>query len=898
MLLEWLARLHDWFRRDRLDAELREELRFHADRLEAEAAAAVGPDSVETQTASRRRLGNVTRIREEARDRWSWPWLEHILQDTHHTLRGLRRAPAFTLTVVLTLGLGIGANAAMFGLIDRLMFRPHPYLRAPSEVNRVYLQYTFQGETILNAGGHEYARFLDLARWTSSFSQHAGFTARTLPVGIGTETRERPVATVSGTFFSFFDAQPVAGRFFGPAEDTTPMGAPVAVLGYDYWQGGFGGSDVVGEMLRIQNLDYQIIGVAPRGFVGVAEGKAPDLFIPITTYAGSQAQNNDRRDYATGYNWGWMSILVRRNPGVSTAEASADLSTAYVRSWNAERELSPGTPPVETARPVAIAGPVRVTAGPSAGLESKTLLWVTGVAVVVLLIACANVINLMLARAVSRRRETAVRQALGVSRGRLLAQTVTESTILALLGGVAGVALAQWGGAALRGLYAEAGALDVVTDWRALGLAAAVTLVAGVATGVGSSLAAGHGDLTGSLKSGIRDGGGRRSGIRTGLLVFQTTLSVVLLIGAGLFVRSLDEVRSLRLGYDPDRILAATPNLRGAVLNPAEVRALGERLIAVSAAFPGVEAAALARGIPFWSENVTYLRVPGVDSVRRLGRFPYQTVTSDYFETMGTRILRGRPLEGTDREEAPRVAVVSEAMAAVLWPGREALGQCMYVGADTMPCTTVVGVAENAFQNSLTETQQDKYYLPMSQAGTGPPDALLIRITTDPETHAEALRAALQEEIPGDGYVTVQPFEDLIDAEQRAWRVGATLFAAFGGLALLVAAVGLYGVIAYSVAQRMHELGIRSALGARAANLVRLVVGQSVRLAGIGTLLGIGLALLGARWIQPLLFRQSATDPVVYGSVAAVLVGVALASSAAPALRATRADPNAALRSD
>ncbi len=895
MLREWLAQLHDWFRRDRLDAELREELRFHAERLEEEAPAA---GTIAETPAVRNRLGNVTRIREEARDRWSWPWLEHLLQDVRHTVRGLRRSPAFTLTVVLTLGLGIGANAAMFGLIDRLMFRPHPWLRAPSEVNRVYLQYTFRGETILNSGGHEYARYLDLARWTSSFSQHAGFTARTLPVGIGSEARERSVATVSGTFFSFFDARPVAGRFFGPAEDTTPIGAPVAVLGYDYWQSGFGGREVIGESLRIQNLDYQVIGVAPRGFVGVAEGEAPDLFIPITTYAGSQAGNDDRRNYATGYNWGWMSILVRRNPGVTTAEASADLSTAYVRSWNAERELSPGTPPVEIASPVAIAGPVRVTAGPSAGIESRTLLWVTGVAVVVLLIAGANVINLMLARAVSQRRETAVRLALGVSRGRLLAQTVTESIVLALLGGVVGVALAQWGGAALRGLYAEAGALDVVTDWRTLVMAAGVTLVAGLATGVGSSLAVGRGDLTGSLKSGIRDGGARRSRIRTGLLVFQTTLSVVLLIGAGLFVRSLDEVRSLRLGYDPDRILMATPNLRGAVLDADEIRVLGERLIDASNGFPGVEAAALSGGIPFWTENATYLRVPGIDSVRRLGRFPYQTVTADYFETMGTRILRGRPLEEADRAGTPRVTVVSEGMAAVLWPGRDPLGQCMHVGADTMPCTTVVGVAENAFQNSLTEEQQYKYYLPMSQFGGGPADALLVRFPTDPGPHAEALRAALQAEMPGDGYVTVQPFEGLIDAEQRAWRVGATLFAAFGGLALLVAAVGLYGVIAYSVAQRMHELGIRSALGARAANLVRLVVGQSVRLAGIGTVLGMGVALLAARWIQPLLFRQSATDPVIYGAVAAVLVGVALASSAAPALRATRADPNAALRSE
>ncbi len=892
---EWLARLVDWFRRDALDRELREELRFHAAQL-ARDARADGADDRAAVLAARRRLGNVTAVREEARDRWSWPWLDRIVQDARHAVRGLARSPGFTAAVVTTLGLGIGANAAMFSVIDRLMFRPYPYLRDPDQVHRVYLQQTYQRETSVAAAGHEYARYLDLARWSSTLSQTAAFTSQSMAIGVGADARERPVAMVSDTFFDFFDLRPAAGRFFHPAEDTTPGGAPVAVLGYRYWRQELGGRDVIGESIRVHDMVLEVVGVAPEGFVGVALDEPPDVFVPITTYAAAR-DGEDGRHYFDRYNWGWMSIMVRRAPGVSVDQASADLTAAFVRSWNKEREIAPGTPPVEIARPVAIAGPLKTAAGPSAGLEAKTLVWVAGVAVVVLLIACANVTNLMLARIIRRRRETAVRLALGVSRGRLMAQGLTESLILALAGCVTGLVVAQWGGAALRRLFVGTGRLDVVTDWRTLGLAVAAALVAGVVTGVGPALLAGRGDLTDSLKAGAREGGGHRSRTRTVLLVFQAALSVILLVGAGLFVRSLDRVRAIRLGYDAERVVMVAPRLRTVELSPVEARALGERLLAAATGVPGVDHAALVNSVPFWSSSSTYLRVPGVDSVRRLGRFTFQAATPDYFATMGTRVLRGRPFTAADREGTPRVAVVSEAMASVLWPGRDAIGQCMIIAADTMPCTTVIGVAENAFQRSLTTDQRFRYYLPIAQSGQVP-EAVLVRVKQNPGAQLEPLRLALQREMPGDAYVTTRTLESLIEGERRSWRVGATMFVAFGGLALAVAAVGLFGVITYDVARRRQELGVRSALGARAPDLARLVVSRSLRLAGSGTAIGIAIALLGSRWIEPLLFQQSPRDPVTYGAVGAVLLLVAVAASAIPAARAARADPSSALRSE
>ncbi|NOT07051.1 MAG: ABC transporter permease [Gemmatimonadales bacterium] len=893
---EWLARLHDWFRRDRLDRELGEELQLHREHLERDARAE-GVGAEEAVFAARRRLGQVTRYQEEARDRWSWPWLDHLRQDLRYAFRGLRRSPGFTTTVILTLGLGIGANAAMFGIIDRLMFRPFPYLRDPGAVHRVYLQWHDRGQRQLPTT-YQYTRYLDLLKWTTGFSQLAVVSHGRLAVGLGDVARERQIARVSASFFDFFDARPTLGRFFVAAEDATPMGAPVVVLSHAFWQSEYGGDDVVGKALQVGNVMSTIIGVAPPGFVGVGEPD-PAVFMPITTYAGSVSLPNDPSAYFTRYDLGWVNVIARRRPGVSVEEASADLSRAYLLSWNAERLIDPEVTPPELARPTAMAGPLKAAAGPLAGLESKTLRWVMGVAVIVLLIACANVTNLMFARVLRRQREIAVRLALGVSRGRLLAQALTESLLLAALGCLTGLAVAQWGGAALRRLYLPSvSSLDVFTDWRTLGAATALALAAGLITALGPAWLATHSDLATTLKAGAREGTYHRSRTRSALLILQGALSVVLLIGAGLFVRSLNNVRQMRLGYDAEPVLMASQSLRGLRLNDSARVALGRRLLEAARTVPGVERSTWVSSIPFWSTSTTAFFVPGVDSVRHLGRFTYQLSTPGYFATMGTRIVRGRAYDESDRAEAPRVVVVSEAMAGALWPGQDPIGKCMRIGADTMPCSTVIGVAEDAVQNSLTDDQRFRYYLPLDQFRPANGHTLLLRMRGSPIQQVEGVRRALQRVMPGQSYITVRPLDELLAGQRRSWQLGATMFVAFGFLALLVAAVGLYGVITYNVAQRMHELGVRIALGARSSHLVRLVVGQGVRFAVAGVTLGLGAALLGARWIQPLLFRQSATDPATYGVVAGLLLLVACAACVVPAVRATRADPNSALRSD
>ncbi|HEX7024431.1 MAG TPA: FtsX-like permease family protein, partial [Gemmatimonadales bacterium] len=498
-----------------------------------------------------------------------------------------------------------------------------------------------------------------------------------------------------------------------------------------------------------------------------------------------------------------------------------------------------------------------------------------------------------------RRRETAVRLALGVSRGRLLAQNLTESLLLALLGCAAGVAIAQWGGAALRRLFVRhISALDVVTDGRTLLVAAGLAVLGGLLTGIGPAVLAGRQNLAGSLKAGARDGGQHRSRTRSALLILQGALSVILLVGAGLFVRSLNNVRALRMGYDAEPVLLASANLRGMRLTDPEQEALGRRLLEAGQGMPGVEHAAWVSAAPFLSSSATGLYVQGIDSVRKLGRFTFQSTTPDYFRTMDTRILRGRSFTAADSRGAPLVAVVSESMGRALWPGEEALGQCMRVGSDTVPCTTVIGIAEDAVERRFSGEQKFMYYLPIDQYEPASGFALMLRMRGDPAAQQETVRRVLQRVMPGQGYVLVQRFSDIIDTQRRSWRVGATMFVAFGMLALLVAAVGLYGVITYDVAQRRHEIGVRIALGARSSDVVRLVVGQGVRFALLGVALGLGFALFGAKWIQPLLFEQSARDPATYGLVAFLLLIVAVLASSLPARRATKADPNTALREE
>ena len=823
---------------------------------------------------------------------------DNLWQDLKYALRGLRRQRGFATAVVLTLALGIGANAAMFAIVDRMLFRPPPMLTDPATAHRVYVYTTNRGKERASSG-YQYARYVDLTANTTSFSRTAGYSNRSLPVGVGDASREMQIGVVSASFFGFFDATPVLGRYFVAAEDSTPAGTPVAVLSYAFWESSFGGRrDALGEKIQIGPTIYTVIGVAPRGFVGLWPDQPPAAFIPITSYAAGTG-NSFRQAWWKTYNWGWMSMLAQRKPGVSIAAANADLSRAAQISYRQELDDNPKGSPIEMAKPHAIAASILSERGPNESSLAKVATWVGGVAVIVLLIACANVANLLLARALRRRREIAVRLALGVSRGRLLSQLFTESVVLAVLGGVVGVLIAQWGGGILRArLLPKTAGEPVYHDTRTLMFAGVAALVVGLLTGLAPALQATRANLTGDLKAGSREGTYHRSRVRVVLLVLQCALSLVLLVGAGLFVRSLRNVQSIRLGYDVAPIAMVDVRMRGVKLDSTASKELRDRLLAAAQSMPGVEGVTFQNATPFWSTWSSRLFVQGIDTVERLGEFDLNAVSPAYFTTLGTRIIRGHGFTDADRRGAPRVIVVSDAMAKRLWPDKDAIGQCIRVNADTMPCTTVVGIAEDIKSSNLANETAYFYYLPYEQNPGTPLPGLFVRVRGSAADQIEAIRRRLQREMPGASYVSVTPFSDVLTNKTSSWQLGAAMFAAFGLLALVLAAVGLYSVIAYNVAQRTHELGVRVALGAQATDVVRLVISEGLKLVSVGVVLGASTALVAGRWVKPLLFDVSPHDPAVVALVCATLVGVALAASWLPARRASRVDPQVALRSE
>ncbi len=891
-----------WVRRRDLERELASELDAHAELL-ARDLEHEGMSAAEARAEARRQVGSTLRAREASRDAWGFPALDALIHDVRYAIRGLRRSPGFTATVVITLALGIGANATMFAVIDRLMFRPFAYMRAPNDVHGVYMRTTLRGRTNTYATT-SYTRYLDFARASRSFSQIAPVSHWRLAVGTGQNTRVQHVDGVGAALFDFFDAKPVLGRYFTAVEDAAPDGTRVAVLSYAYWRSQFAGRNVLGEPMQIGLGKYTIVGVAPEGFVGTANsGSEPDLFIPIATVP-ANVNPGDRGAYRTAYIWDWTEIVVRRRAGVSDQAASTDLTNAFVQSRRVQRSINPVLTPDSIARPRAFEGSLRAWAAPDAGLESRVLLWVAGVAGIVLLIACANVANLLFARVLRRRREIAVRLALGVSRRRLVSQFIVEGALLALLGCAAGLFAAQWGGVAVqRFLLAQVTTSGFVLDWRTMGAAAVCAFASALLVAVGPAILATRSDLTGALKAGARGGVVQQSRIRSALLVAQGALSVMLLIGAALFVRSLRNVMSIPLGYDATNVVEAHLDFRGFETDSATSVAIRRRLVEAARSIPGAESATRVNSLLF-STNTAYLTVPGIDSVGRLGRFNFQMTTPEYFAVMKTRILRGRAFDASDRAGAPLVTVVSQAMGRVLWPNKDPIGQCIHVGWNSLrpdarpPCTTVVGIAEDAAMQTITDEQRFAYYIPVDQANPAWASTILVRLAPQVTDGPERVRRALQAAMPGDGFVVVRPMAELLDGSRRSWSLGAILFTTFGVLALIVAAVGLYGVVAYDVAQRRHEIGVRIALGASSRNVLAIVARQGLAFVAAAVGLGVLVALGASRWIQPLLYGESAKDPLTYATVAAIMLLVAIAASVVPAARAARVDPNIALRAD
>jgi predicted permease len=531
--------------------------------------------------------------------------------------------------------------------------------------------------------------------------------------------------------------------------------------------------------------------------------------------------------------------------------------------------------------------------------------WLAAVSLLVLLIACANVANLLLARAIRQQRETGIRLALGISRGRLLAQTLTESLALAVLGAAAALLVTYWGSGVIRTLLLpEVAWGETVIGVRMLAFVVVLTLLTGVLAGLVPAMQAHRAGVQETLRSGGRGLSSRASRVRNLLTVSQAAFSVVLLIGAGLFVRSLQRVDSLDMGLRTENVLHIRPVFAPGMTQEEQTAFYQEAQERIGR-LPGVAHAAAAVGVPFRTIMTTRVRVPGLDSLPRVGGgvpFVY-AVGPGFFGTLGMQLGRGRGIAPGDVEGAPRVAVVNETMARAIWPGEDPLGRCLLVGGEEggpePPCTEVVGVVADTRRYDLVEASAMQFFVPLAQRVLPEaPHALLARAATDPAALVPAVQRELRAADPRVRFVRVDPYAELLDPQRRSWQLGATMFTVFGILALVVAAIGLYSVLAFAVAQRTQELGIRAALGASHQRLVRMVLGQGVRMAGVGVLLGLLISLAVGQRIAPLLFETSPRDPLVFAAVATALLLVAALASGLPAWRATRVDPSDALRSD
>jgi predicted permease len=608
-------------------------------------------------------------------------------------------------------------------------------------------------------------------------------------------------------------------------------------------------------------------------------------------------------DWQTTWQAQWLNVVGRLAPGVTARQASAEATQVFRAAYTGDEE------PFAAAR--LAADPLWYDSEGREAMEVSVSRWLIGVSLVVLLTAVANVANLLLARALRRRHEVAVRLALGITRGRLVRLLLVQSLFLALLGGAAALGVVPLIAGLVRAtLLPEVEWTRQLVDGRVALVAFALAAATGLATGLVPALRTGRRDLTAPLRGGGRSDGGRTSRLRAVLSVSQAAFSALLLVGAGLFVRSLVEARTLDLGVEPDRVLAVGASWVG----PADAwtaegmeRAKGrsrrfyDEALDRALRLPGVAHAAVTVGTPFGSRFQVKLRVPGREELPRLaGGGPYiQAVSPEYFATVGLELLRGRAFGTADRAGGEPVAIVSRTMAATLWPGEEALGQCLLVGpADAPPCARVVGVVEDGHRDALREEPAMQYYVPLGQEQGIGGDRLLVRPDGDPRAIAEPLRRELLAIDPSILWLDVALLEEQLDPQLRPWRLGATLMGAFGALALLIAAIGLYSLLAHMVAGRMRELGIRTALGAQRRQVVGLVLRQGLGVAGLGLALGILLALLAGGRLEPLLFEVSPRDPVVYGAVVGALLAAALLASLVPGRRATRVDPATVLRSE
>jgi predicted permease len=808
--------------------------------------------------------------------------METLLQDVRYAARSLGKSPGFTLVVVLTLALGIGANAAIFSILDALFLRPPPGVHEPERIARLYVVRDTGMLLTPEGGPGNYVDYASLRREAGSFSSMAGqMGSYKVSLGRGEGAREVMHAAVTGGYFPTLGARPEIGRFFGPSEDTVPASA-VAVISHAFWQDHFAGApDVLGREIFLGGKTYTVVGVAPEHFRGI-DSEPIDVWVPFAASRGE--------DLLTTTGFVGLHIFGRLAPGVPAERAAAEAEAVLRHAAELDEALDP-TPGV-------LFGPVQVARGPNRSQTASVSLWLALVTGAVLLVASANVANLLLARAARRRREIAVRTALGAGRARLVRQLFTESMLLALLGGAAALLIVFWSSGLIR-LF-PIPPLPSLLDVRVLSFTFAVTILTGILFGLLPALQASRTDLGPALRDGAPAEGPSRSRTRTGLLISQVALSMVLLVGAGLLVRSAKAARSVDLGLDADRLLYVSVDLGSIGYEPPARAAFASEAIERLRALPGVVSVDAVQLPPFGGAAYGMaFEIPGMPDKPKGGEGPYvEFVGPEFFRTAGTPLLRGRAFTDADGETSPPVVVVNQSFADRYWPGGEPLGQCLRFEKE--PCTEIIGVVKDIRHSPLADAVP-KYYIPIAQqAGRGEwgSKTIVVRTARAPNAMIARVQGAVQSLAPELPYVRVIPATDLLGPTLQPFRLGAALFSTFAALALVLAAIGLYGVVSFNVAQRTREIGVRIALGAAGRDVLRLVVSRAMLLTLVGVAIGVGGAVAVTRFMRGLLYGVEPLDGVTFLSVPLLLIAVALIAAYLPARRAARVDPMVALRAE
>lgn len=819
-----------------------------------------------------------------------------MIQDLRYGVRTLLKNPGFTLIAVITLSLGIGANTAIFSLTSALLLRslPVPQPEQLVTVNR--------GEGV-SLGPLSYPDFVALRERNEVLSGLAASYSAELSFGNGSRSEVARGELVSSDYFDVLRLQPVLGRGFLPEEEHTLGTHPVVVLSHGFWQSRFNGNpQIISQTITLNRQKYTIVGVAPAGFNGLAEMFPTDLWLPVTmlpqTSPALQASLSNRFEQL-------FAAIGRLKPGVSVEQAQTALETI-------NRQLDLAEPPPTTRqrnanedRSLKLEQPQGIGI-PSMRRRARiaaTLLFV--VVSIVLLIACANVANLLLTRATARRKEIAVRLALGASRFRLVRQMLTESALLGLLGAGAGLLLAFWINRALMALKpplpgAVGFNLDLQLDAPVLGFTLLLTLLVSLLFGLVPALAASRPDVVRALKdetgAASQRGQHGRFNLRNALVVMQLAVSLVLLIAAGLFIRSLQQMQKIDPGFQTENRLALSFNLEPEGYNEAKGREFARQLVERVRALPGVQAATMANFLPLGFLKLTESAVIDGRTTSTVNAVA-QRVGLDYFRTIGTPLLRGRDFTPQDSANAPAVAIINETLARRFFPNEDPIGKRVRIGdpiSNAQPYE-IVGIAKDTLITSIAEAPRAATYRPLAQQHSSRV-TLVIHTTGNPQALLAAVRHEVQvldENIPAQEIKTLDEF---IALSFWPMQMGARLVGAFGLLGLLLACVGLYGVMSYAVAARTREIGVRMALGAERRDLLRLIVGQGLTLALLGTGAGLALAMAVTRVLRKFLFGIGATDPLTFLGVALLLTLVALLACWVPARSATRVDPLTALR--